>query len=70
MIMLINLSIHEIVETYYQVMNVSSMSEMLKQQQQAAVDGPNSDANLESSSSKLAEKINATVKFISEKFNP
>ncbi|MBI1663872.1 MAG: hypothetical protein IS860_10410 [Nitrosopumilus sp.] len=52
-----DLSIHDIVETYYQIMNVSSMSAMLKQQ-------------LDSEKHKeLLEKISATDALISEKFN-
>ena len=51
-----DLSIHEIVETYYQVMNVSSMATMLKQQ-------------LDSESNSLSEKIQNVEKIISEKFN-
>ena len=49
-------SIHEIVETYYQVMNVSSMATMLKQQA-----GSESDP--------LLSKIQLTEKMISEKFD-
>lgn len=51
------LSIHEIVETYYQIINVSSMIAMLKQQLT-----PND-------SSPLLEKISETEKKISGKFN-
>ena len=51
-----DMNIHEIVETYYQVMNVSSMATMLKQQ-----------ANSEPSS--LLSKIQETEKMISEKFD-
>ncbi|NND87417.1 MAG: hypothetical protein HKM23_08900 [Nitrosopumilus sp.] len=51
------LSIHEIVETYYQVMNVSSMSSMLKQQNQT------------NENSGLNEKIQTMEKIISETFN-
>ena len=51
-----DLSIHDIVETYYQVMNVSSMASMLKQQ-----------AGTEYNS--LSEKIQNVEKIISEKFN-
>ena len=51
-----NINIHEIVETYYQVMNVSSMATMLKQQ---ADSEPNS----------LLSKIQETEKMISEKFD-
>ena len=49
-----DLAVHEIVETYYQVMNVTSMIVMLKEQ---------------SESEKLTDKINQTEKQISEKFN-
>ncbi len=52
------LSIHEIIETYYQIMNVSSMSTMLKQQL-----GGSNDQN------PLIKKIEETQKFISEKFD-
>ena len=51
------LSIHEIVETYYQIMNVSSMITMLKQQH-------NSDEH-----KTLLDKIAETERVISEKFN-
>jgi hypothetical protein len=51
-----NLNIHEIVETYYQVMNVSSMSTMLRGQ-------------VESESKSLLDKIHETEKLISEQFN-
>ena len=51
-----DLSIHEIVETYYQVMNVSSMATMLKQK-------------IGSESNSLLEKIQKNEKIISEKFN-
>ncbi len=51
-----NLNIHEIVETYYQVMNVSSMSTMLRGQ-------------AESKSESLLDKIHETEKLISEQFN-
>ncbi|QLH04409.1 hypothetical protein C5F49_03070 [Nitrosopumilus oxyclinae] len=50
-----DMNIHEIVETYYQVMNVSSMATMLKQQ---ADSEPN-----------VLLKIKETEKFISEKFD-
>ncbi|WP_428326633.1 hypothetical protein [Nitrosopumilus sp.] len=51
------MGIHEIVETYYQVMNVSSMISMLKQQ-------------LDSVTHKaLLEQIDKTEQLISEKFN-
>ena len=51
-----DLGIHEIVETYYQVMNVSSMSAMLREQ-------------AESESASLLDKIHETEKLISEQFN-
>ena len=51
-----DLSIHEIVEIYYQVMNVSSMSTMLKEQ-------------IESQSNSLLDKIQIVDKSISEQFN-
>lgn len=51
-----DINIHEIVETYYQVMNVSSMATMLKQQ-----------AGSEPSS--LLSQIQETEKMISEKFD-
>ena len=51
-----NMNIHEIVEVYYQVMNVSSMATMLKQQTDSE---PNS----------LLSKIKETEEMISEKFN-
>jgi len=51
------LSIHEIIETYYQIMNVSSMTTMLKQQL---------DANKHKT---LLDKIAETERIISEKFN-
>ena len=51
------LSIHEIIETYYQIMNVSSMIAMLK---------PQIDVNKHKS---FLEKIQKTEKIISEKFN-
>ena len=51
------LSIHEIVETYYQIMNISSMTVMLKQQL---------DANEHTI---LLDKIAETERVISEKFN-
>ena len=51
-----DMSIHEIVETYYQVMNVSSMATMLKTQ-----------ANSEPK--ELIDKIKQTEKFISERFD-
>ncbi|MDH3360875.1 MAG: hypothetical protein OEL56_01690 [Nitrosopumilus sp.] len=49
-----DMDIHEIVETYYQVMNVSSIATMLKQQTE---------------SEELLNKIRETEKIISEKFN-
>ncbi len=52
------LSIHEIIETYYQIMNVSSMATMLNQQL-----GGSNDQN------SLIKKIEETQKFISEKFD-
>jgi DNA mismatch repair ATPase MutS len=51
------LSIHEIVETYYQTMNVSSMIAMLKQQL-------NTDEH-----KTLLDKIAETERVISDKFN-
>jgi len=51
-----DMNIHEIVETYYQVMNVSSMATMLKQQ-------------ADSEPNHLLPKIKETEKMISEKFN-
>jgi hypothetical protein len=51
-----DMNIHEIVETYYQVMNVSSMVTMLKQQ---AASEPE----------ELMEKIQATEKLISQRFD-
>ena len=51
-----NLDIHEIVETYYQVMNVSSMSAMLR-------------GRADSGIKPLTDKIHETDKLISEKFN-
>ena len=52
----LDMNIHEIVETYYQVMNISSMCSMLKEQ---ADSEPNS----------LLSKIQETEKLISEKFD-
>ena len=52
-----NLSPHEIVEIYYQIMNMSSMNVMLKQQL-------NSDDQ-----KSLLDEIIETEKLISEKFN-
>ena len=52
------LSIHEIVETYYQIMNVSSMISMLKQQL-----GGSDEHN------SLIKKIEETQKLILEKFD-
>ena len=51
------LSIHEIIETYYQIMNVSSISAALKQQLQAV------------EHKILLDKIVDIEKVISEKFN-
>ena len=51
-----DLKIHEIVETYYQVMNVSSMVTMLKEQ-------------AESEPESLLDKIQVSQKLISEQFN-
>ena len=51
-----DMNIHEIVETYYQVMNVSSMVTMLKQQ-------------VESEPEELMKKIQATEKLISQRFD-
>ena len=51
-----DMTIHEIIETYYQVMNVSSMTTMLKQQ-------------ADSQSKELLEKIHQTEKLISERFD-
>ena len=51
-----NMSIHEIVETYYQVMNVSSMATMLKEQ-------------ADSEPKELLSKIQETEKMISDKFD-
>jgi hypothetical protein len=51
-----DMNIHEIVETYYHVMNVSSMVIMLKQQ-------------ADSESNPLLSKIQETEKMISEKFD-
>jgi len=52
----INMNIPEIVETYYQVMNVSSMATMLKQQ-------------ADSEPEELLERIGQTEKLISERFD-
>ena len=49
-----DMNIHEIVEMYYQVMNVSSMCTILKQQ---------------ADSEELLEKIRHTTKLISERFD-
>ena len=49
-----DMSVHEIVETYYQVMNISSIVTMLKQQ---------------SESEELLNKIQETEKMISERFD-
>jgi hypothetical protein len=51
-----DMTIHEIIETYYQVMNVSSMITMLKQQ-------------ADSQSKELLEKIQQTEKLIFERFD-
>ncbi len=51
-----DMTIHEIIETYYQVMNVSSMTTMLKQQ-------------ADSQSKELLEKIQQTEKLIFERFD-
>lgn len=51
-----DMNIHEIVETYYQVMNVSSMIVMLKQQ-------------VSFEPKELMEKIQESENLISEKFN-
>ncbi|QUC63924.1 hypothetical protein NsoK4_05525 [Nitrosopumilus sp. K4] len=51
------LSVHEIVETYYQIMNISSMTTMLKQQ----LDGTKHES--------LLKKIAETEKTISDEFN-
>jgi len=51
-----DMNIHEIVETYYQVMNVSSMVTMLKQQ-------------VESEPEELMKKIQVTEKLISQRFD-
>ena len=51
-----DMNIHEIVATYYQVMNVSSMATMLKQQ-------------ADSEPSSLLSQIRETEKMISEKFD-
>jgi hypothetical protein len=51
-----DMSIHEIVETYYQVMNVSSMATMLKEQG-------------DSEPEELLEKIKNAEKLISERFD-
>ena len=50
------MNIHDIVETYYQVMNVSSMVTMLKQQ-------------ADSEPKELMEKIQETEKLISQRFD-
>lgn len=51
-----DMNIHEIVETYYQVMNVFSMATMLKQQ-------------ADSEPKELVKKIQETEKLISQRFN-
>ncbi len=50
-----DVSVHEIVETYYQVMNVSSMCTMLKQQAE--------------SEPSILEKIRSTEELISKRFD-
>jgi len=52
----INMNVHEIIETYYQVMNVSSMVTMLKQQ-------------ADSEPEELVDKIKQTEKLISTRFD-
>lgn len=52
----INLPIHEIIETYYQIINVSSMITMLKEK-------------INSGNASLLDKIHETEKLVSEKFN-
>jgi len=51
-----DMNIHEIVETYYQVMNISSMCAMLKEQ-------------ADSEPASLLSKIQETEKMISEQFD-
>ena len=51
-----DLSVHEIVETYYQVMNISSMSTLFKEQ-------------VESQPNSLLDKIQVIDKSISKQFN-
>jgi len=51
-----DMSIHEIIETYYQVMNVSSMTTMLKQQ-------------ADSEPKELMDKIQNTENLISKRFD-
>jgi len=51
-----DMTIHEIIETYYQVMNVSSMATVLKQQ-------------ADSEPKEILEKIQTTEKLISERFD-
>ena len=51
-----DMNIHEIVETYYQVMNVSSMATMLRQQ-------------ADSEPTELLEKIQNTENLISKRFD-
>jgi hypothetical protein len=51
-----DMNIHEIIETYYQVMNVSSMATMLKEQG-------------DSEPEELLEKITNTEKLISKRFD-
>jgi len=52
----IDMNIHEIIETYYQVMNVSSMTTMLKQQ-------------ADSEPKELMDKIQNTENLISKRFD-
>ncbi len=52
----INLNIAEIIETYYQIMNVSSMINMFKEQS-------------DHESKSMLDKISVTEKLISEQFN-
>ena len=51
-----DMNIHEIVETYYQVMNVSSMATMLK-------------AQADSEPKEIIDKITQTEKLISDRFD-
>lgn len=52
----INLSIYEIIETYYHIINTSSMITMLKEK-------------IDSENASLLDKIHKTEKIISEKFD-